>query len=148
MVFITEISLRTYLTAKKKVEDKKPVHCCHYKSHIIKVMFLAADAHPCFNDNSKCTFDSKIDIHPIVEHVQAQKSSIYHLRGTLEWKPKSLTREMYTDIVINKVLPDAIAKWPQEYRVQPQTIYIQPRQLQYTLSSYMSYLARSKNSDP
>ena len=117
----------------------------------MKVMFLAAFAHPCFNDNSECTFDGKIDIHPIVEHIQAQKSSINHRRGTLEWKPKSLTREMYTDIVISKVLPDAIAKWPQDYRVwpqdyrvRPQTIYIQLRQIQYTLSSYMSYLARSK----
>ena len=29
---------------------------------IIKVMFLAAVARPCFNDNGNCTFDGKIGI--------------------------------------------------------------------------------------
>ena len=88
----------------------------------MKVMFLAAIVRSCINNNGEYTFDGKIGIYLIVKHLQAQRNSINHPRDTLEWKHKSLTREMYTEN-INKVLPDVIAKCPHNQGVRTQTIY-------------------------
>ena len=146
--FITEIALRTYLTANEKAKGKKPVRRCQHKSHIMKVMFLAAVARPRFNDNGECTFDGKIGIYPIVEQVQAQRSSINRPRGTLEWKPRSLTREVYTEIMINKVLPDAIAKWPRDRGVRTQKVYIQQDNPHTHFPPTCPIWIQAKDSDP
>ena len=104
--------------------------------------------HVLFNDDGQYTFDGKIGIYPIVELVKAQKSSINCPRVTLEWKPKSLTMEMYTDIVVNKVLPDTIAKWPQDCGIQTQAIYIQQDNPNTHFLSTCPTWIEAKNSNP
>ena len=51
--FICEEDLHCYLTAG----EEPPQRTVKHKSHIIKVMFLAAVARPCFNNLGECTFD-------------------------------------------------------------------------------------------
>jgi hypothetical protein len=51
--FMTKAQLSLYLVPGESVPERSVVH----KSHILKVMFLAAIARPCYNDTGLCTFD-------------------------------------------------------------------------------------------
>ena len=46
-------------------EEKTPKHCIKNKSHITKVMFLCAVAHPRFNPSANSWWDGKLGIWPI-----------------------------------------------------------------------------------
>jgi hypothetical protein len=56
--FLTEEQLNLYIVPGETV----PVRSVGHKSHILKVMFLAAIARPRYNDTGECTFDGKIGI--------------------------------------------------------------------------------------
>ena len=81
--FLTEGSYKVYLAAGEKAPKRTTKH----KSHIPKVMFLAAVARPRFDAEGKCIFDGKIGIWPFVETVPAKRSSANRARGTLETNP-------------------------------------------------------------
>jgi hypothetical protein len=65
--FLTEKQLHLYLVPGKA----EPYRTTRHKSHILKVMFLAAVARPRYNAEGECSFDGKIGIWPFVERVQA-----------------------------------------------------------------------------
>jgi hypothetical protein len=67
--FLTEQQLNLYIVPGEPVPEKSVGH----KSQILKVMFLAAIARPCYNDTGDCTFDGKIGIWPFVERVPAPR---------------------------------------------------------------------------
>jgi hypothetical protein len=106
--FISQEKFRYYLVHG----EKPPVRKVKHKSHILKIMFLAAVARPRFNAAGECTFDGKIGIWPFVKQVAAQRTSVNRPAGTLETKSVSVTGAVYLDYVINKVLPAIKQKWP------------------------------------
>ena len=85
--FMTEAQLNMYLVPG----EEPPNRSVRHKSHILKVMFLAALARPRFNEAGECTFDGKIGIWPFVERVAARRGSIRRPAGTIETKPVSFT---------------------------------------------------------
>ena len=74
-------------------EDKdNAVGFVKHKSHITKVMMLAAVAWPWYLSNG-ALFDSKIGIWPLAEESPALRSSKNRKRGTMECKQFHATRE-------------------------------------------------------
>jgi hypothetical protein len=110
--FLTEAQLRLYLVPG----ESEPERSTRHKSHILKVMFLAAVARPRYTAEGECSFDGKIGIWPFVERVQAQRGSVNRPAGTWETKPVSVTAERYRTFMIEKVLPAIKASWPDRER--------------------------------
>lgn len=76
-------------------------------------MFLCAIARPrCDPTTGECIFDGKIGIWPFTERVQAQRSSVNRPAGTWETKPLNVTKEVYKEYFIEKVMPAIRSKWP------------------------------------
>lgn len=107
-LFFTEAQLFMYLVPG----EKPPNHNTRHKSHILKVMFLAAVARPRYNDAGECTFDGKVGMWPFVKKVAAQRTSCNRPAGTMETKPVSVTEVVYRDFMVNKVLPTIKRVWP------------------------------------
>ena len=122
--YISEVTGRVYLS-RREAEEDQPHRTCRHKSHILKVMFLAAVACPRFDANGNCTFDGKIGVWPMVERVQAVRNSVNRPAGTWETKCMNVTKAVYTDYIVNKVLPAAIAKWPRDRGTRAQSIGMQ-----------------------
>ena len=123
--FISQESQRIYLT-QREVEERDIIHrTCKHKSHIIKVMFLCAVARPQYDQNGVCVFDGMIGCWPFTHRVQAQRSSKNRTKGTWETKTKAVGRKEYMEMLVNEVIPAAIAKWPRQRGVWTQRILIQ-----------------------
>jgi hypothetical protein len=75
-------------------------------------MFLAAVACPKFNNQGHCLLKGKIDMWPFTRQEAAQRTSVNRGQGTLETKAINVTYDVYTDYVINLVLPAIKQKWP------------------------------------
>jgi len=118
---VTQMNKRMYLTPR----ENDPKRMVKHKSHIMKVMFLAAAARPRFDDDGNCTFDGKIGIWPFVEKVQAQRSSVNRPRGTWETKPVNVTKDVYREMMLQKVVPAIREKWPVGDRHRGVTVRIQ-----------------------
>jgi hypothetical protein len=93
-------------------DEPDPQQSTRHKSHIIKVMFLAAVAQPRFNAAGECTFDGKIGMWPFAELQPAKRNSVNRPHGTMEWKQLSVTKERHRDMLIYKVIPAIKQKWP------------------------------------
>lgn len=108
--YLSQVKRRYYISPDEKSMYRTVAH----KSHIKKVMFLAAVARPRFggDDGNECLFDGKIGIWPFVEEVAAKRTSVNRPRGTLENKPVSVTRDVYRRMVIDNLLPAIRARWP------------------------------------
>ena len=91
-------------------EEKNPKWCVKSKSHITKVMFLCAIAHPCFNPSVNSWWDGKLGIWPIGDWEPAKRASKKRNRGTLVWKNKLVTKEVYHELLISKLLPAIVEK--------------------------------------
>ena len=118
-----------FLTREKKcyllvLDEKNPKHCVKHKSHITKVMFLCAVARPRFNMSVNSWWDGKLGIWPIGDWEPAQQGSKNRPKGTLVWKNKTVTKVVYRDLLINKLIPAILEKWPRRDRMS-RTIYIQ-----------------------
>ena len=98
-------------------EEKNPKWCVKSKSHITKVMFLCAIAHPCFNPSVNSWWDGKLGIWPIGDWEPAKRASKKRPRGTLVWKNKLVTKEVYHELLISKLLPAIVEKWPRMDRL-------------------------------
>jgi len=59
---ITQVCRRLYTTPNEENPERQTKH----KSHIMKVMFLAAAARPRFNAEGNCTFEGKLGIWPAI----------------------------------------------------------------------------------
>jgi len=115
---------RVYITPFEK-EHQKIQRNTRHKSHIVKVMFLAAVARPRFNDDGECVFDGKIGIWPFVHKVPAKRTSVNRPRGTIETKTLSVTKEVYEDFLVNKVIPAIHDKFLHSRLREKDIVYIQ-----------------------
>ena len=93
-------------------EEKNPKWCVKSKLHITKEMFLCAIAHPHFNTCANSWWDGKLRIWPIGDLEPAKRGSKNRPRGTLTWKKKAMTKQVYRELLISKLLPAIVEKWP------------------------------------
>eukprot|EP00977_Amphora_coffeiformis_P010639 scaffold2509_cov169-Amphora_coffeaeformis.AAC.7 len=107
--YITEQNMRVYMTPNE-IEKKSLQRETKHKSHLIKVMFIAAVARPRFDEEGNCMFDGKIGLWPVTEQYVAKVNSKHRPAGTIETKPKSVDKEFYKEVVIHEVLPAAVKK--------------------------------------
>ena len=105
-------------------EKKNPKRCVKSKSHITKLMFLCAVARPRFNTSANSWWDGKLSIWPIGGWEPAQRASKNRPRGTLVWKNKLVTKGVYRELLISKLLPAIVEKWPRTDRLS-RKIWIQ-----------------------
>ena len=106
------------------LEEKNPKRCIKHKSHITKVMFLCAIVCPRFNPSVNSWWDGKLEIWPIGDWEPGKCKSKIRLRGALVWKNKAVTKEVYREVLISKLLPAIIEKWPWTDRLS-RKIYVQ-----------------------
>ena len=104
-------------------DEKNQKHCVKHKSHITKVMFLCAVARPCLNPSANSWWDRKLGIWPIGDWEPAKWRSKNRPKGMLVWKNKTVTRYVYRDLLISKLIPAILEKWPRRDRMS-RTIYI------------------------
>ena len=105
-------------------DEKNPKHCVKHKSHITKVRFLCAVARLRFNTSANSWWDGKLGIWPIGDWEPAKQGSKNRPKGTLVGKNKMVTKDIYKDLLINKLIPAILDKWPRRDRMS-RTIYIQ-----------------------
>ena len=97
-----------FLTQEKEIslllpEEKNPKCCVKHMSHITKVMFLCAIAQPRFNPSANSWWDGKLGIWPVGDWEPVKHKSKNRLRGTLVWKNKVVTKEVYRELLIQVV---------------------------------------------
>ncbi|CAM9196216.1 unnamed protein product [Pylaiella littoralis] len=93
-----------YLYTDEEVPTRKVQH----KSHITKVMFLAAVARPRFDSSRNRNFTGKLGIFPFTEQCVARRNSRNRAAGTLETKCVEVTKELWKRLII----PAIKACWP------------------------------------
>ena len=92
-------------------QDKKnPKHCVTHKSHITKVMFLCAVVRPHFNTCFNSWWEGKLGIWPIGDWEPAKRKSKNRPKGVLVWKNKIVTKEVYHDLLITKLILSILEK--------------------------------------
>ncbi|KAL7578224.1 hypothetical protein ACA910_012647 [Epithemia clementina (nom. ined.)] len=117
--FLTRVKEQFYLAD----DEDLPTRSVKHKSHITKVQFLCAVARPRFDNTTISWFDGKLGIWPIGDWVPAAMSSANRPRGTLVWKNKNVNHEVYRYLLIKKLIPAILEKWPAAQRTN--TIRIQ-----------------------
>ena len=75
-------------------------------------MFLCAVVRPCFNPCYNSWWDGKLGICPIGDWEPAKQKSKNRPKGMLMWKNKIVTKEVYRDLLISKLIPSILEKWP------------------------------------
>ena len=118
-----------FLTCEKErylllSDEKNPKHCIKHKSHITKVMFLCTVARLGFNPSANSWWDGKLGIRPIGDWEPAKWKSENRPKGTLVWKNKMVTKEVYRELLISKLIPAILEIWPRRDRMS-RTIFIQ-----------------------
>lgn len=106
--YFTRVKNSFYLTP----EEELPYRATKSKRYITKVMFLAAVARPRYNYTTRKYWDGKLGIWPIVHKVAAQRTSRNRSAGTMETKSLNLNGEVFTQYVIEHVIPAIKEKWP------------------------------------
>jgi hypothetical protein len=111
--FITKQQWKLYLTPAEMKQNAAPKRRVVHKNHIMKVMFLSAVARPEYDrDTYEMTFDGKIGIWPIVEETEAQRTTQNREAGTKVTTPVSVTKTIYRELLLEKVIPAIKRKWP------------------------------------
>ena len=108
MVFLTRAKERYLLHHG----EKNPKRSVKHKSHITKVMFLCAVARPQFNTSLNAWWDGKLGIWPIGDWEPVQRKSKNRPKGTPVWKNKIVTKGVYRDLLITKLIPAIVERWP------------------------------------
>jgi hypothetical protein len=75
------------------------------------------------DNNSSWYFEGKVGLYPVVEETLAKRNSVNRKKGTVVLQAVSMTKEVYVDFVLNKLLPDIVRNCPPDMRRFP--IYIQ-----------------------
>ena len=75
-------------------------------------MFLCAVARPHLNPCSNSWWEGKLGIWPIGDWELAKWKSKNWPKRTLVWKNKIDTKEVYWDLLISKLIPSILEKWP------------------------------------
>ena len=105
-------------------DEKNPKCCVKHKSHVTKVMFLCAVARPHFNPCSNSWSDSQLGTWPIGDWEPVKLKLKNRPKGTLVWKNKIVTKEVYRDLLISKLIPSILEKWNRRDRLS-RKIFIQ-----------------------
>jgi hypothetical protein len=93
-------------------DEEDPERTVQHKSHIDKVMFLAATAKPRWDPHNRQMWDGKVGLWPFARLQPAQCNSDNRPAGTLEWKNYNVNRDAYRAMLIDNVLPAIQEKWP------------------------------------
>ena len=88
------------------------------------VMFLCTVVRPHFNPSVNSWWDRKLGIWPIGDWEPAKWKSKNRPKETLVWKNKMVTKEVYRELLISKLILAILEKWPRRDRMS-RTIYIQ-----------------------
>ena len=80
--------------------------------NLTEIMFLCAVARPRYDMNKNAWFDGKIGIWPIRKWEPAKWSLKKCAKGTPVCKNQSITRDVYWEYLIQKLLPAIEQKWP------------------------------------
>ena len=121
------------------ISMKDPKHCVKHKLHITKAMFLCPVARPCFNPCSNSWWDGKLGIWPIGDWEPAKWKSKNRPNGALVWKNKVVTKEVYQDLLISKLIPSILEKWPRRDMLSRKIFIQQDRAKNTTLVGMTSY---------
>jgi hypothetical protein len=105
--FIEKVKSRYVLS---EVEEL-PTLTCPNKSHILKVMLLAAVVLPLYDYATKSGIDGKIGIFPIVTTRIAKRTTSNQTRGDVITDPVSVDKKVYYRTLVDHVLPAIQAKW-------------------------------------
>lgn len=119
---LTPKTFRYYVTQDEKENNEMPIRRVAHKSHIPKIMFLAATARPRYDNNGNCTFDGKIGIWPIVKRKRAIRNSVNRPAGTMITEPVSVTQRIYRQLLLEKVIPAIKNRFPHN---RDRTVFIQ-----------------------
>ena len=103
---------------------RNPKRCVKHKSHITKVMFLCAVARPHFNPSANSWWDRKLGIWPIGDWEPVKRRSENRPKGMLVWKNKTVTKDVYRELLMSQLILAILEKWPRRDRTL-RTIYIQ-----------------------
>jgi hypothetical protein len=79
-------------------------------------MFLSAISRPRFDHGRNQWFNGKIGLWPIAHEVAAQRDSVNRPRGTMEWKDLTMDKELYTQYMLEQVIPGIMEQWPRANR--------------------------------
>lgn len=152
---IMKDSQRFYLTPDEDV----PHRTAKSKSFVEKVMFLCAIARPRYNPKTRLYFDGKIGIWPFISLQAAKRNSKNRPAGTMEMKPLTVTREVYTSYLVEKVFPAIRSKFPVQRNVpilvqqdnarphiNPDDPYVINAGLPYNNSSHIRMVSQPANS--
>ena len=105
-------------------DEKNPKHCVKHKSHITKLMFLCTVVRLHFNPSANSWWERKLGIWPIADWEPAKQKSKNRPKGTLVWKNKTVTKEVYRELLISKLILAILENWPRRDRMS-RTIFIQ-----------------------
>jgi hypothetical protein len=67
---------------------------------------------PRFDHTANQMWDGKLGMWPIVEFVPAERSSVNRPRGPPVWRNTSVTKDVYRQLLLEKVIPSIKEKWP------------------------------------
>ena len=93
-------------------DEEEPYRHVQHKSFLTKIMFLCGVARPRYNMRKNAWFDRKIGIWPIGKWELAKRSSKKCAKGTPVWMNQCITRDVYREYLIQKLLPAVKEKWP------------------------------------
>ncbi|GMF26776.1 unnamed protein product [Phytophthora fragariaefolia] len=94
-------------------DEEVPQRHRRSKRFIEKTIFLAAVAKPRYDPHRKCKFNEKIGIWSFTEDTFDLRGSANRPKGAPVTKNiESVTRAVYKDFIINKVIPAIKAVWP------------------------------------
>jgi hypothetical protein len=97
---------------EQEEDEGEPHRTISHKNHITKVMFLCAQARPRWDPHTQTIWDGKIGIWPIGDWAPAQRTSINRPAGTPVWRDENITKEKYRELLLEKVFPAIMIKWP------------------------------------
>ena len=95
------------------------------------------DWKPGFN-SSNSWWDGKLGIWPIGDWEPAKQKSKNRPKGTLVWKNKVVTKEVYQDLLISKLILSILEKWPRRDMLS-RKIFIQQDGAKTTFVGMTSY---------
>ena len=93
-------------------DEEEPYRHVQRRSFLTKIMFQCAVARPRYDTRKNTWFDRKIGISPIGKLEPAKRSSKKRTKGMPVWKNQCITRDVYREYLIQKILPAVKEKWP------------------------------------
>jgi len=87
-------------------------HSTKHKSHIEKVMFIAAVGRPQFIEETGEWWDGKIGMWPCGHWGVYTRGGTVHARGTEKWINESVDAAKYKQLLLDDILPAVLVKHP------------------------------------